>query len=86
MVIVQAIIACSKWAENSGNRMSHWTGENAVRAPYPEAPGKASGAADIVGERRRMLKKLGRFAVVSAPAVTLLLAANLKPKTAVAAS
>jgi len=49
-------------------------------------PGKASGAADIVGERRRMLKKLGRFAVVSAPAVTLLLAANLKPKTAVAAS
>jgi len=39
--------------------MSHWTGENAVRAPYPEAPGKASGAADIVGERRRMLKKAG---------------------------
>jgi hypothetical protein len=33
-----------------------------------------------------MLNKLGRFAVVSAPVVTLLLAANLKPKTAVAAS
>lgn len=36
-------------------------------------------------ERRAALKKLGRYAAVTAPAVTLLLAAALKPKRAVAA-
>jgi hypothetical protein len=33
--------------------------------------------------RRAALKKLGRFAVVTAPAVTLLLAAQTKPARAV---
>ena len=33
-------------------------------------------------ERRAMLKKLGRFAVVTAPAVTMLLAAGTKPAKA----
>ena len=37
-------------------------------------------------ERRAALKKLGRFAAVTAPAVTLLLAATTKPKKAVAVS
>ena len=36
--------------------------------------------------RRTALKKLGRFAAVSAPTVTVLLAATAKPKTAIAAS
>jgi hypothetical protein len=36
--------------------------------------------------RRRVLRKLGRFAAVSAPVVTLVLAAGLKPKAAAAAS
>ena len=37
-------------------------------------------------ERRAALKKIGRFAAVSAPTVTLLLAATVKPKKAMAAS
>jgi hypothetical protein len=36
--------------------------------------------------RRVALKKLGRYAAVSAPAVTMLLSATTKPKKAVAAS
>jgi hypothetical protein len=36
--------------------------------------------------RRAALKKLGRYAAVSAPTVTVLLAATAKPKKAVAAS
>ena len=34
-------------------------------------------------ERRAVLRKLGRFAAISAPAVTLLLAAQTKPASAV---
>ena len=34
-------------------------------------------------ERRAVLRRLGRFAAVSAPAVTLLLAAETKPAAAV---
>ena len=37
-------------------------------------------------ERRAMLKKLGRFAVITAPAVTTLLAAGTKPAKAVVSS
>jgi hypothetical protein len=37
-------------------------------------------------ERRALLKKVGRFAAVTAPAVTLLLAAMAKPKKALAVS
>ena len=37
-------------------------------------------------ERRTVLRKLGRFASVTGPAVTLLLAVSTKPKKAVAAS
>ena len=47
----------------------------------PDA-GKVSSAK----QRRALLKKLGRFAVVSAPTVTLLLSAGVKPGTAQAAS
>ena len=36
--------------------------------------------------RRAALKKLGKYAAVSAPAVTVLLAATTKPNRAVAAS
>ncbi len=36
--------------------------------------------------RRAALKRLGRYAAVSAPTVTVLLAATAKPKVAVAAS
>ena len=36
--------------------------------------------------RRATLKKLGKYAAVSAPVVTVLLAATTKPKVAVAAS
>ena len=36
--------------------------------------------------RRATLKKLGRYTAVSAPAVTVLLAAATKPKVAVAVS
>ena len=34
-------------------------------------------------ERRAVLRKLGRFAAVSAPAVTLLLAAETRPAAAI---
>jgi len=37
-------------------------------------------------ERRVVLRRLGRFAAVSAPAVTLLLAAETKPAAAVGGS
>jgi hypothetical protein len=37
-----------------------------------------------VESRRAVLRKAGRFAAVSAPAVTLLLAATAKPKNAMA--
>ena len=37
-------------------------------------------------DRRAVLKKAGRFVAVSAPAVTLLLAATAKPKKAMALS
>jgi hypothetical protein len=41
--------------------------------------------APIVPESRRaLLKKVGRYAAVTAPAVTLLLAASTKPASAVA--
>ena len=36
--------------------------------------------------RRAALKKLGKFAAVSAPAMTVLLSATTKPRKAVAAS
>jgi hypothetical protein len=37
---------------------------------------------DVIPERRAALKRLGRFAAVSGPAVTLLLAAGTKPAKA----
>jgi len=42
--------------------------------------------AEAINERREALKRLGRYAAVSAPAVTLLLAALGKPTKAVAIS
>ena len=39
-----------------------------------------------VTSRRATLRKLGKYAAVSAPAVTVLLAASTKPKVAVAVS
>ena len=45
---------------------------------------KAAEAQDaLVQARRPVLKRLGRFAAVTAPAVTLLLAARTKPARAV---
>jgi hypothetical protein len=60
--------------------MSTKMDENRSQAPSAEALHATDGTA----ERRAILKKLGRFAAVSAPAVTLLLAATLKPKKAAA--
>ena len=62
--------------------MSRETEETTSRAPLLEAPG----ATEIARRRRAMLKKASRFAAVSAPAMTLLLAAGLKPKKAAAVS
>jgi hypothetical protein len=37
---------------------------------------------DVAADRRAALKRLGRYAVITAPAVTLLLAAGSKPAKA----
>jgi hypothetical protein len=47
-----------------------------------DKPRETSAEAMTAKERRAALKKLGRFAAVTAPAVTLLLAAQLKPTQA----
>lgn len=47
-----------------------------------EDPGQPIGG----DERRTVLRRLGRFAAVTGPAVTLLLAVTTKPNKAVAAS
>jgi len=52
----------------------------------PNIPPEASETPGLAGDRRAALRRLSRFVAVSAPAVTLLLAASLKPKKAVAAS
>ena len=52
-------------------------------AAVSEEPSNTPRAAE---SRRPVLKKLGRFAVVTAPAVTLLLAAKSKPASAAPAS
>ena len=49
-------------------------------------PKTEQGPANEMASRRAALKKLGKYAAVSAPTVTVLLAATAKPKTAVAAS
>jgi hypothetical protein len=48
--------------------------------------GKSDAPQDAVEARRGMLKKFGRFALVSAPAVTWLLAVGSKPARAVICS
>ena len=45
-------------------------------------PQSDAGKASTARQRRALLKKLGRFAAVSAPTVTLLLAAGAKPGAA----
>ena len=55
-----------------------------TQALAPEAPVEAQDASVLA--RRPVLKRLGRFAAVTAPAVTLLLAVEAKPKQAVAGS
>ena len=40
---------------------------------------------DVAADRRAALKKLGRYVAISAPAVTLLLAAGTKPAKAACA-
>jgi hypothetical protein len=47
---------------------------------------ETAGDVDATTERRQILKRLGRFAAVTAPAVTLLLAATAKPREALAIS
>ena len=44
-----------------------------------DKPQATSAQADTAKHRRALLKKLGRFAAVSAPTVTLLMAAKVKP-------
>ena len=55
--------------------------DGSAKAAVPAAPEDGS-----LQARRPVLKRLGRFAAVTAPAVTLLLAAQGKPSKAVAAS
>jgi hypothetical protein len=43
-------------------------------------------SSEVEPKRRALLKKIGRFAAVTAPTVTLLLTATAKPKKAVAVS
>ena len=43
---------------------------------------RAAAAENASQERRRLLKKIGRFAAVTAPMVSLLLAADSKPASA----
>ena len=61
--------------------MSDRIEDGSAKAAAPAAPHDAS-----VQARRPVLKRLGRFAAVTAPAVTLLLAAETKPTKAVASS
>ena len=62
--------------------MSHdYQAENSKPA-IQEDPGQL----DSSQERRAVLRKLGRFAAVSGPAATLLLAATTKPNRAVAST
>ena len=49
-------------------------------------PQSAAGKASTARQRRALLKRLGRFAAVSAPTVTLLLSASVKPGSVQAAS
>jgi hypothetical protein len=49
-----------------------------------ENPVIADAEQAAVQKRREVLKRIGRYAAVSAPAVTLLLAALGKPKKAIA--
>ncbi len=58
------------------------SGKKGKRRHKPEDLSKT----DMARSRRAALKKLGRFATVTAPTVTLLLAAQAKPNAAQAAS
>lgn len=51
-----------------------------------DTPEAVAAEANTAKQRRALLKKLGRFAAVSAPTVTLLLAAKAKPGIAQPAS
>ena len=62
--------------------MTEKTEDGSAKPATQETPA----ASDANQERRAILKKLGRFAGVTPPAVTLLLAAAVKPKQARAAS
>ena len=60
--------------------------ENLDRGMSGESRCGAPEFEDILSTRRAALKKLGRFTSISAPAVTLLLAAGMKPARAVPCS
>ncbi len=55
-----------------------------IKTPSQGSP--SDGPSGEEQERREVLKKLGRFASVTAPAVAVILAADGKPSRAVAAS
>lgn len=54
--------------------------------PFEASPSETLAKQDQAEARRTLLKRLGRFAGVTAPSVTLLLAAAAKPDRAQAAS
>jgi hypothetical protein len=56
-----------------------------IKTPASEEKG-LSGPVGEEQERRQVLKTLGRFATVTAPAVAVILAADGKPNRAIAAS
>jgi hypothetical protein len=64
--------------------------EGEIMSKLIKTPGSTkeglNGPAGEEQERRQVLKKLGRFATVTAPAVAVILAADGKPNRAIAAS
>jgi hypothetical protein len=64
----------------------HHQGNHMAKTNNSDKPQQTPAETQTSKQRRALLKKLGRFAAVTAPTVTLLLATTAKPKKAVAAS
>jgi hypothetical protein len=72
------------WVWSGGFKMTDEIGDRSSKAGEPENPAESQDAS--LQARRPVLKRLGRFAAVTAPAVTLLLAARTKPSLAASPS
>jgi len=74
----------SEFGRIGGSIMTEKTEDRSTTAVVQEKPAEPHD--DAASARRALLRKLGRFAAVTPPAVTLLLAATAKPNKAQAAS